>query len=213
MIVITKKYSKKMNRIKALFSTILIAILGTVAASCGSDKEEPITGVTLAGSWVTDQKVTSEYKFQYGGEERTITSTKTYVKFEPINKFTPQGEGKIVYRFLHGPVEFRYVTFHWVLDKSDINNIKTIATIDGTDKVITLYRTKISEQQLSFAMENDPTDEIPYERNYELDWAIFNQKGEEFFIERDKWEEDYANYLKMEEMFGSQDENDKNGEE
>ena len=62
-------------------------------------------------------------------------------------------------------------------------------------------------------MENDPTDEIPYERDYKLDWAIFNQKGEEFFIERDKWEEDYANYLKMEEMFGSQDENDKNGEE
>ena len=191
-----------MSKIKSLLSIILFAILGTIVVSCGDDDQEPeFTGVTLAGSWVTtDQNALkikgteNVRKFQYEGVEHQIQCDKKYLKFEPKNKFTTEGKGKIVTHYPQGDIEYEYKSFTWTLDKDDPDNVITYVTFeDGT--TIALQRTHINEEQFSYALKEELTSPIAFDRMLvsEINWSDFNGSGE---ITRENWEEKFGQYIK-----------------
>ena len=203
-----------MSKTKSLLSIILFAILGVVVISCGDDDNEPeFTGVTLAGSWVTtDQnalKIKGEEnvsKFKWNGQDDQIQCDKKYLKFEPKNKFSTEGKGKIVTHYPQGPIEYEYNSFTWELDKDDPDDVITYVTFeDGTNLI--LHRTHINEVQFSYAFKEELTSPIAFDRMLvsEINWNDFNGFGK---IERDNWEEKYAQYLKdYAEQLKDKDEN------
>ena len=192
-----------MNKTKSLLSIIFIAIISAVVMSCGDDGPEKISGVTLAGEWVTtpENGLSDVHEFDYEGVKIQRQYDMKYIKFTPKTKFSTSGTGTIVTHFPQGDLEYTYRTFTWTLDKENPDDIVTNIVFDDNKKPheLILYRTHISETQFSFAIndeQHDITAPIAFSRlTTSFNWDAFKGSGE---IKRENWEELYRQELEEE---------------